>query len=597
MVWLKDRLFAYDHALVDSERGVTKYLRSNTTGAQNDIGIQGFTSFNSNGFTLAAGGGALFDNGASGTNLASWTFRKQPKFFDVVTYTGNGSNQNIAHSLGSTPGFIVIKCTSTAGTNWSCWHRSLPNDYLLLNLTQAAVSAGATRSVTASTFQIFGAFSDEGTNGRTYVAYLFAHDAGGFGLTGSDSVISCGSLTTDGSGNASVTLGWEPQWVLQKTANSASRGWEILDSIRGLFISPTGSPFLTANTSTAESSLGTREFSPNATGFSIVGVPSTNYVYVAIRRGPMKAPTTGTSVFLPTTGSFSTGTSVTLGFPADIVTTKTRTSATGWQVVDRLRRIAVYTSSSDTKLFFNLGDLESTSVSTVASEIWNEGYKTGSLYSTLSTIQYAFRRAPSFLDIVGYTGTGSTTTVSHSLGVVPEMIIVKCRDVTNTGWAVYHKSLTPGDVLLLNYDFSFATNTTLFTTTAPTSSVFSVGTNSNSNGSGSKFISYLFATCPNVSKVGSYTGTGTTQQVNCGFSASARFVLIKRVDSAGDWYAWDSARGISASADPYIFLNSNAGETGGTDYIDPLSSGFEISSTAPAAINANGGTFVYLAIA
>jgi hypothetical protein len=100
-----------------------------------------------------------------------------------------------------------------------------------------------------------------------------------------------------------------------------------------------------------------------------------------------------------------------------------------------------------------------------------------------------------------------------------------------------------------------------------------------------------------VSKVGSYTGTGTTQTINCGFTTGARFVLIKRTDSTGDWYVWDSARGIVAGDDPYLLLNSAAAEVTNTDYVDTAATGFEISSTAPAAINASGGSFIFLAIA
>jgi hypothetical protein len=99
--------------------------------------------------------------------------------------------------------------------------------------------------------------------------------------------------------------------------------------------------------------------------------------------------------------------------------------------------------------------------------------------------------------------------------------------------------------------------------------------------------------------VGSYTGTGADLNVDCGFSAGARFILIKRTDpgSTGDWYVWDSARGISAGNDPYLLLNSTAAENTSTDYIDPLASGFTVTSSAPAALNASGGTYIFLAIA
>jgi hypothetical protein len=73
--------------------------------------------------------------------------------------------------------------------------------------------------------------------------------------------------------------------------------------------------------------------------------------------------------------------------------------------------------------------------------------------------------------------------------------------------------------------------------------------------------------------------------------------MIKRTDSTGDWYTWDTARGIISGNDPYLLMNSAVAEVTNTDYIDPLSSGFEISSSAPAAINASGGSFIYLAIA
>jgi hypothetical protein len=73
--------------------------------------------------------------------------------------------------------------------------------------------------------------------------------------------------------------------------------------------------------------------------------------------------------------------------------------------------------------------------------------------------------------------------------------------------------------------------------------------------------------------------------------------MIKRTDSTGDWYVWDTARGIVSGDDPYLLLNATAAEVTNTDYVDTSSAGFEITSTAPDAINADGGTFIFLAIA
>ena len=141
-----------------------------------------------------------------------------------------------------------------------------------------------------------------------------------------------------------------------------------------------------------------------------------------------------------------------------------------------------------------------------------------------------------------------------------------------------------------------ATDTDIWNNTLATSTSFQVNATS-TNANGSNFVAYLFATCAGVSKCGLYTGTGTTLQIDCGFTSGARFVMIKRADSTGDWYVWDSARGIIAGNDPYILLNSVAAEVTNTDYIDPYSPGFELSSTAPTALNASGGTYIFLAIA
>ena len=117
----------------------------------------------------------------------------------------------------------------------------------------------------------------------------------------------------------------------------------------------------------------------------------------------------------------------------------------------------------------------------------------------------------------------------------------------------------------------------------------------NFSGSGTNYVAYLFATLAGVSYVGSYTGTGTTQQINCGFTGGARFVMIKRTDNFGDWYVWDTARGMVSGTDPSLLLNTTAAEVNANS-IYTTSVGFQIVSTA-SGINASGGNYIYLAIA
>jgi hypothetical protein len=162
---------------------------------------------------------------------------------------------------------------------------------------------------------------------------------------------------------------------------------------------------------------------------------------------------------------------------------------------------------------------------------------------------------------------------------------------------VYSSILANTEYLVLNTTAAKATGATRWNSTTPTSTVFSLGTASEVNTVGATYVAYLFATVASVSKVGSYTGTGTTLAVNCGFTTGARFVLVKRTDLVGDWYVWDSTRGIVAANDPYLLLNSTAAEVTTTDWVDTAASGFELSNSVGNLVNVIGGTYLFLAIA
>jgi hypothetical protein len=215
---------------------------------------------------------------------------------------------------------------------------------------------------------------------------------------------------------------------------------------------------------------------------------------------------------------------------------------------------------------------------------------------------WMFKRATGFFDVVAYKGSNSVYLKDHNLGVVPEMMIVKNRNAAETGWSVYHSALGADYRVQLNSTSASSATSDWDNAsdvgTAPTATQFNVkGASVIVNNASYTYIAYLFATLAGVSKVGSYTGTGSNVDVDCGFSTGARLILIKRTDSTGDWYVYDSVRGIVAGNDPYFFLNSTAAQVTNTDYIDPLSSGFTVTSSAPAALNASGGTYIFLAIA
>jgi hypothetical protein len=465
---------------------------------------------------------------------------------------------------------------------------------MYLNDTTAPVSSGLFWGNTAPTSTQFtiGSSGATGQNGVTYIAYLFAHNAGGFGLTGNDNVITCGSFTTDGSGNATVNLGYEPQWVLMKVSTTGG-GWQLADVMRGM--SQTQINQLVPNTSAIEGSVSGNYWFPTATGFQLAnawGSVSQTYIYIAIRRGPMKVPTVGTSVFSPTAANNPTDTKNTTNFPIALQLGKYRNIVSNILAEDRLRGISTTSTSSGQTLRTNTTNAEDVVAWTRGWD--NTGFLTPVAYASTSTILWNFQRAPGFFDEVCYTGTGSAQNVTHNLGVVPELIIVKGRPSVEN-WAVYSSALANTEYLVLNTTAAKATGATRWNSTTPTSSVFSIGTATEVNTSSDTYVAYLFATCPGVSKVGSYSGTGATQTIDCGFTGGARFVLIKRTNSTGDWYVWDTARGMIAGTDPSLLLNSDAAEVNANS-VYTTGVGFQIVSTA-AGINASGGTYIFLAVA
>lgn len=284
LVWQKIRAAGgYDHVLTDTVTSgtgaLTKFVSSNVTNGfdSNEANIIG--SYNSNGFTLNSGGGVVNNNGGS---WVAWTFRQAAQVFDVVTFTGNGANRTIAHNLGSVPGMIMVKRTDTSTAGWMVYHRSLTsNGYnLVLNTTAAEASNATAWNSTTATASVFslGTHANVNTNAATYVAYLFAHDPTG--------VIQCDTYTGNGSATGpTVTLGWQPQYVIIKRTNSTGN-WVIYDSTRS-----TSNPRiikLQANLTSAEDTVG-EDVDFNATSFQLkstdASINANNgiYAYMAIK--------------------------------------------------------------------------------------------------------------------------------------------------------------------------------------------------------------------------------------------------------------------------------------------------------------------------
>lgn len=300
LVWFKSRESSGGHTWYDTLRGVGKAIYSNNTNAQGSTGSGvGLTAFNSNGFSV---GTSWVGENTNNDDVVSWTFRKAPKFFDVQTWTGNGTaGRTISHNLGTTVGCVIIKNTSNA-ENWMVYHRGSTgtdgiDGQLNLNSTAAATddSSQFNDTVPSSTVLTLGSNAEVNANGQTYVAYLFAHDT-------SSGPIQCGSYT----GNAStdgptINLGWQPQWIMIKNTSTSTTDWLVFDDKRGISASGNDA-LLNPNKTTAENNLN-NFLSVTSTGFKLGTIgygdsdtSGNNYIYVAIRAPDVASTTYDSSI-------------------------------------------------------------------------------------------------------------------------------------------------------------------------------------------------------------------------------------------------------------------------------------------------------------
>jgi len=612
LVWIKRRNgTSSNNRLHDTERGMTSgtggspYLWTNATTGNQGASYPGSVVATSTGFDITSTGiNDLSDNGGT---YASWTFRKAPKFFDVVTYTGDGvAGREMPHSLGVAPGMIIVKRLDSTG-QWFSWHRAFGdvNTYIYLSSTSGS---GSSTGIWGNNLPDSNKFElpshSINASGATYVAYLFAHNDGdgGFGSDGDADIIKCGSYTGNESSFPTVNLGFEPQWVMIKAATRTSN-WQIFDNMRGIATGGNEN-YLWANANEPEQS-SNDHISLNATGFDLSSVePSTNstgetFIYIAIRRGT-KVPESATEVFDPIEANNSAGTFNTTGFPVDLQIFKPYTSSTQyWFVNDRLRGVETLPTQTGTSGPYLSTNTTGAEVNNYMTMGWdNEGFRTPSGgFPNTDVVYYNWKRAPGYFDAVAYTGTGSSRTISHNLGVAPEMIWFKKRD-GDASWLVMNTHLTNpnDDYLVLNSDSSKGSISGSWLT--PTSTEFGIGVSfSETNSSGSNYIAYLFASLDGISKVGSYTGTGATLNIDCGFTSGARFVLIRRTDANGDWMLFDTERGIVSGNDPFLMLNETSAENSGQDLIDPYSSGFTLTNSGNGNVNGSGGSYIFYAIA
>ena len=590
MIWVKNRYASSLGLVYDTIRGGGYAIypdRQSSQGSDSD----GPQTFNNNGFTTGS---------APSSSHISWTFKSETGFFDVVTYTGNGSNRAIDHNLGSVPGAVLIK-NLTASQNWVMYHRSIGNTKaLLLDDTGGTTTASSywnNTSPTASNFTV-GTDNMMNGNGNNYVAYIFAHDAAVFGNKGNNSVIKCDSYTGNGSSNGpDINLGWEPQWLLIKRSN-ASEDWMLFDHMRTSARQDMWLDDMRPNTTGGDGDGAGSDSQPylnwTSTGFKLssntghTNGNGDNYIYIAVRRpdGAVgELPTAGSQVFTPVADSSGAPCFKTPNHYVDMSLQKNSNYATGssatWNVVNRLRSNEIVQPDSSN------------------AEFWNQyhvfDYQNGeSNFTGGSGVRFSWnwKRYAGF-DVVYYKGTGVQQWINHSLNQKPEFFVVKCVDWSSGGWRAYHKDLPSGH--LLRFDVQGELNDPAgFGAGDPTSKTqFRVNNDHHTNSSnGWQFIALLWSSVDGISKVGSYNGTGSSLDITTGFQP--RFVILKRISGNGAWFVLDTVRGWASGNDCFVLLNSTDVQDCNYNIGAPTSTGFQLNGS-DVNYNASGNEYIYYA--
>jgi hypothetical protein len=635
-VWIKPRTQADNHNLYDTIRGPQKQLIPNSQAASTTQG-NSVQSFDSGGFTtstdnninnsgidyvawcLKAGGAptatnsagagnvptlgsVMVDNVASTSALAGNVEATKMSVnttldFSMVTFTSlSGSSNEVPHGLSGTPDLFIFKRFDTSGESWWVYTQQIDGsfDYLALN-SQSAKSDSSETAPTSTTV-----YQPTSSAGREYMLYCWKNKAG-FSKVG-------GYVATGSAGTPIIETGFKPAMVLLKNT-ARSQEWIIIDAKRG-----NGKYSLIPDSTSTENTTGDNGINIYENGFSIASSGSgVNYasgdlfLYLALAADPSgTTPSLANSfdaeLFDPTTSSSAlpvTG----MGFKPDFVWAKYRDGVQSNYLVDSVRGLssliysdrtdAAYTASPYVQSFDADGITYVNNLfnrtGTDACVSW--GWKAGGLGSIntdgTTTSIVSVNQAAGF-SIVEFIANSTTPTVGHGLtNLIPDLIILKATSFADS-WFVNSSALTnqTNRGLRLNQNSAEETNNAFWNNIAPTSSTFSVG-----NGiavSGSSYIAYCFKSISNFSKIGSYSGTGSSNAIT-GLGFQPSWVMIKCSTANEDWAIFDASRG----ANTFLVANSSGAEQ--------AFSGFSFDSdgfTVPASsgmTNGSGQTYIYAA--
>ena len=299
-------------------------------------------------------------------------------------------------------------------------------------------------------------------------------------------------------------------------------------------------------------------------------------------------------------------------FKPDLVWVKSRSAATDNKLTDSVRGVTKAlisntsggeTTDSNGLTAFNTNGFTlgsdtnyNNNTATYVGWQWQAGQGNTVVNSTGTVTANVSTNTTAGFSVAKWTSTSTgAATIGHGLGVAPACILIKLSSASGNFWTMYHQSLgNTTRVCINNSDPASAGNPGFWNNTSPTTSVFSVGSDSNTNGN--SYVGYIWAAVPGFSAFGSYVGNGSTDGpfIYTGFNPA--LVIVKNTSVTGNWLIFDNKRPGYDPIGGNLYPNLNIAEDTGA-VIDFLSNGFKMRRASNANDNQNGNTYVYAAFA
>ena len=630
LTWIKSRNAANYHNLHDILRTPSMRLSSNATDAENNGSAGGatpqFSSFNNDGFSLST---SNENTNSSSYNYAAWNWdmgADTPTGFGCVTYTGSSSDLSVG-GMTFSPDLVWIKRRNGVAEHFLI--DSVRGNRRILNPddTNAELDRSYFKSFDPDGFSVESGVSNSNNNGDTYVAWGW--DMGGTSVANTAGDInstvmanttygqSIVSWTGTGSGSSPTVghgLSSTPEFIVVKHTDAVGvwAAQHKFDTTKYLQMQDVDAA-TTAATVFDNTAPTSSVFTINATN-AVTNQSGGDYIAYCFHS------VAGYSKIDSFSGSGVSGNTITTGFrPALLIVKQTNTAGENWYMFDSTREPL---GELDTAIKLDETGAEATS-STKKVEFTDTGFKLNSTNSALNAsgstyIYLAFAGGMDSISdyntdgsidsrvkanttygqsIVSYTGNGAgSATVGHGLSSAPEMMIVRSRG--SNAWAVYHTSMGNTHLMELNTTAAKADNNTFWNDTSPTSSAFTIGSHGEVNANNTGFIAYCWHSVTGYSKIGSYTGNGSTTGTTVTLGFRPAWLLIKSSTVADSWFIMDTTRSSNTTPlNTYLEANTSSDETSHANAnINILDTGFQLK-TAHESLNNNGGTYIYMAFA